>query len=170
MTITQTIELVTNVNIFTPLRPRGKNSTIDFSARGFSYVEVLIATFLIAVTLVPAMEALQPGIQGSTIHKTYTEDRYQIAAKMESILAEPFGVLETAASAAGSATTPTSYSDTVTHPNGRQITRQVYLSLYDGDNSDSDNDPFTGTDPDLIWAKVIIEGTPYAVESLSTRY
>ena len=75
-----------------------------------------------------------------------------------------------AASAAGNATTPTSYSDTVTYPDGRQITLQVYLSLYDGDNADTDNDVFSGTDPDLLWLRVAIDGTPYALESLVTRY
>ena len=170
MSTNQTIELIKIPKNLGPQRSRAKNSTIDSCAWGFSYIEVLIATFLIAVSLVPAMEALQSGIQGSTIHKTFSEDRYQLVAKMESVLAEPFGFLDIAASAVGSSTIPTSYSDTVIYQGGRQITRQVYLSLYDGDNADTDNDPFTGTDPDLIWTKVVIEGTPYAVESLSTRY
>jgi len=36
---------------------------------GLSYIEVLVATLLIAVALVPMMEALGPGLQGSEIHR-----------------------------------------------------------------------------------------------------
>ena len=41
----------------------------------------------------------------------------------------------------------------------------VYLSLYDGDNLDGDNNPLTGADPDLIWIRVEIEDS---VQSLQT--
>ena len=135
---------------------------------GFSYVEVLVASVLLAVTLVPAMEALQPGIQGAGIHKMYNEDRYQLIEKMEEVLVEPIASLQAAAIAAGSPTTSSSYTDTIVLDDGRQITRQVFLSAYDGDNADSDNNPFTGTDSDLLWLKVVIEGTPHALENLST--
>ncbi len=143
----------------------------EFSLRcdqGFAYIEVLVASFLLAVTLVPALEALQPGIQGTSIHKIYSEDRYQLIAKMEEVLAEPFAALQAAATLAGDPNTTTSYTDTVTFSNGRQITREVYLSAYDGDNADTDNNPFTGTDPDLLWIRVVIEGTSHAFENLTT--
>ena len=42
---------------------------------GFSYVEVLIATVLISVSLVPAMEALRTGLLGSGIHVETVELR-----------------------------------------------------------------------------------------------
>ena len=35
---------------------------------GFSYMELLVATLLIVIMLVPALEAMQSGIQGSGIH------------------------------------------------------------------------------------------------------
>lgn len=138
-------------------------------ANGFSYVEVLVASFLLAVTLVPALEALQPGIQGTSVYKIYIEDRYQLIAKMEALLAEPFTALQIAATAAGGPGSTTTYTDIITLANGRQLTREVYLSAYDGDNADADNDPFTGADPDLLWIKVVIEGTSHALENLSTR-
>jgi len=134
---------------------------------GFSYVEVIVASFLLAITLVPALEALQPGIQGTGIHQRYSENQYQLTAKMEEILAEPFADLQSVAIATGDPDTSTSYTDTVTLSNGRQITRDVFLSTYDGDNVDADNDPFTGMDADLIWIKVMIEGTPHALENLT---
>jgi len=137
---------------------------------GFSYVEVLIAVVLIALTLVPAMEALQPGIAGTGIHEMLAEDHYQLAGRLEQVLTEPFGQLNSAANAAGSPTTPSSYSDVFTYPDGRQITRNVFLSRYDGDNADTDNNPFTGTDDGLLWVQITIAGTGAIIESLVSEY
>ncbi len=136
---------------------------------GLSYMEVLVATFLIAITLVPALEALRPAIQAAGAHESHMQDHYQLAAKLEAVLAEPLADLDAAAAAAGDATTPTSYSDTLTYADGRQITRQVYLSRYDGDNADGDNDPFTGTDSGLLWVRVAIPGTVHALETLLSQ-
>ncbi|MGB5396845.1 MAG: hypothetical protein WBN96_06820 [Gammaproteobacteria bacterium] len=133
---------------------------------GFSYVEVLIAVVLIGVTLVPAMEALQPGIVGSRIHSLNAEDHYQLAGRFEQLLAEPFNSLDSAAATAGNATTPTSYSDVFSYPDGRQITRNVFISRYDADNADADNDPFTGTDAGLLWLQIRIAGTGAGFETL----
>ena len=133
---------------------------------GFSYVEVLIAVVLIVVALVPALDALIPGVAGSGIHETLAEDHYQLTGRLEQVLVEPYGQLNSAANAAGSPTTPTTYSDVFTYPNGRQITRNVFLSRYDADNADADNDPFTGTDDGLLWVRVAIAGTGMVIESL----
>ncbi len=138
--------------------------------RGFSYTEVLVATVLIAIALVPALEALQPAIQGAGIHEHYAEDHYLLSAMMEELLAEPFAELEAAALAAGDATTPTTYSDIVNTAHGRSLTRQVYLSRYDGDNADGDDDPFTDTDDGLLWVRVELEGSHLALESLTSLY
>ena len=129
------------------------------SMAGFSYVEVLVAVVLIATVLVPAMEALQPGLAGSSIHEIIAEDHYELTGRLEVVLAEPFTVLDSAAIAAGNATTPSSYSDVFTYPDGRQITRNVFLSRYDGDNADTDNNPFTGVDDGLLWVQVTIAGS-----------
>jgi Tfp pilus assembly protein PilV len=74
-----------------------KATSLAFSQTGFSYVEVLVATVLIATALVPALDALQPGIQASQIHHVQTENRYLLTAKMEAVLAEPFADLDAAA-------------------------------------------------------------------------
>ena len=136
---------------------------------GLSYVEVLVAVALIALTLVPAMDALLTGLAGSGIHESTAEDQYRLTAKLEQVLAEPFTRLDSAAAAAGNATTPTSYSDVVAYADGRQITRNVFLSRYDGDNADGDGDPFTGTDQGLLWVQVTIAGTAARIESLITN-
>jgi len=142
----------------------------SFSA-GFSYIEVLLAIALIAVCLAPALDALRVAVSGAAIHEASLVDRYALQAKMEEVLAEPFAALTDAATAAGSPTAPTSYSDTapLTTTDGRQITREVYIWPYDGDNTDSDNDPFTGTDPGLLYVKVQINGALFALETLTTH-
>ena len=137
---------------------------------GFSYVEVLIATVLIAIVLVPAMDALLPGIQGSSIHETRTEDHYRLLAKIEEVLAEPFSDLDAAAIAAGNPTTPTSYWDVFTYPDGRQITRNIFISRYDADNADADDDPFTGVDQGLLWVRGTIAGSSLRIETLTSVY
>ena len=133
---------------------------------GISYVEVLVSVVLIAIVLVPAMEALQPGMAGSGIHEIIAEDHYRLTGKFEEVLAEPFVDLDIAAITAGSATTATAYSDVFTYPNGRQITRNVFIAQYEADNADSDNDPFTGIDIGLLWVQVEIAGTELRLETL----
>lgn len=137
---------------------------------GFSYVEVMVATVLIAITLVPAMDALLPGINGGGIHKSRSEDHYQLLGRVEEILAEPFANLNAAATAAGNPTTATSYSDVYTYANGRQIKRAIFISQYDGDNADADNDPFTGTDAGLLWVQGVIAGSSLRYEVLTSVY
>ena len=137
---------------------------------GLTYVEVLVAIVLIMVVLVPALDALQPGVTGAGIHASRSEDHHRLAGHMEFVLAQPFADLDTAALAAGSPATPSSYSDIVTHADGRQVTRNVFLSRYDSDNADVDNDPFTGTEDDLLWLRVEIANTADALETLVSVY
>ncbi|MCP4208939.1 MAG: type II secretion system protein [Shimia sp.] len=134
--------------------------------RGFSYTETLIATVLIALALVPALEALQPGIQGSGIHQNQTENHYLLTTRLEEVLAQPFTDLEDAAQSAGGPNTPTDYSDSVNTTGGRTVNRQVYLSRYDGDNADADDAPFTGTDDGLLWVRVAIDDSEQAIETV----
>lgn len=133
---------------------------------GFSYTEVLVATFLIAIVLVPAIEALHSGIQGSTIHYNHAEQHYRLQEKMEEILARPFSELEQAADLAGASTViVNSYSDAA----GSNDRRLVYIARYDGDNADADNDPFTDVDNGLLWLRVQIEGGADAIDTLSKQ-
>ena len=133
---------------------------------GIAYIEILLAILLIVMTLVPALEALQPGLDGAGIHEDRLADHYQLAGRLEELLAEPYGDLDDAATAAGDRFTPTTYSDVVTQPDGRQLTRNVFLSRYDIDNADADNDPFTGIDDGLLWVRVEFAGTADGMETL----
>ena len=132
---------------------------------GLTLVEVLVSVVLLAILLVPAMRALQTGVVGAEVHSDLASGHYQLTSRLEELLAEPFADLSDAAIAAGSSTTPSSYSDPAGPP-GRLL---VYLSLYDGDNADADGDPFTGTEPDLLWIRVDIEDSVHTLETIKAR-
>lgn len=130
-------------------------------------MEVLATSFILAVCITPALEAFYSGIQGSSIGETTTIDMFYLNGKMEEMLGKPFPELS---ASTGNPTTPSSFSDIITTTDNRQLSRLVYLSKYDGDNADGDNNGFTGTDENLIWIKTELEGTAYSVESLVSAY
>jgi len=129
---------------------------------GLTLVEVLVAMVLLAILLVPAINALQTGIFGASVHNDVASSHYRLRSRLEELLAEPFADLSDAAIAAGSPTNPSSYSEPAGPP-GRLL---VYLSLYDGDNADADNDAFTGTESDLLWIRIDIDGSVYTLQTL----
>jgi len=143
---------------------------------GLTYVEVLVAMAILAVALVPALEALHTGMLGTAIYESTSREHYAATAKMEELLAEQHGALLAAAASAGDELTPSSFSDAPATPNRRL----VFLGLYDADNADGDNnlftvpdlnldgdnDPFTGY-AGLIWVHVAVEGSVTTLESLS---
>ena len=141
-------------------------SSSDFKQCGLSYVEVLIAVVLLGVSLVPAMEALTTGIQASGVNESHITQHFYLQAKFEEVLAQKFSYLKTEAKAVASPTVATAYSDSP----GSADRRLVYLSLYDGDNKDADNDPFTGMDQNLIWVRATIENSNHVFESLTAKH
>jgi len=141
---------------------------------GFSYVEVLVASFLVAIALVPAMDALKTGILSADVHQDLTEGHYSRLKKMAELQAEPFTNLLNAAEVASNNTTATSYSDAA----GSANRNLVYIALYDADaspftitdtNVDGDNDPYTGNTANLLWVRVMTEGNPQTLETLIRR-
>ena len=134
---------------------------MNAKAAGFSYIEVLVATVLIALVLVPSIEALQSGVQGSAAHAAFAVNNFRLRDKLEETLARPFA--ELAAIAEDETTViPPPYSD----PPGTADRRLVYIARYDGDDADADGDPFSGEDDGLLWLRVRIAGTHYDVETL----
>ncbi|MBT8441070.1 MAG: hypothetical protein KJO76_01695 [Gammaproteobacteria bacterium] len=144
---------------------------------GLTYVEVMLATLIIGVALVPAIEALHTGVLGTEVYESTTADQYAALSKMEQVLAEPHSALISAAGIAGAPSIPSSYSDAPLSPR-RSL---VFLGLYDAEDNDGDGDPFTVTDPNLdadnnpftnytglIWVGVEIEGSITHIESLSS--
>jgi len=136
---------------------------------GLTYMEVLLATVLIALLLVPGLQALHSGLQSTVEQSGLEEEQALLQGRLADLLAVPFATLDAAAQAAGAPTTASSLSDTVTLSDGRSLSRQVFLSRYDGDNADADDDPYTGTDAGLLWLRVAIAGTTLAVETLTAH-
>ena len=136
------------------------------SCRGFSYVEVLVAMMLLGVCLVPAMEALQPAVLGTSISERYVLNQGRVQSRFEEVLAEPYFSLQAAADVAGAPTVATGYSDAPVIED-RLL---VYIGAYDGDNTDGDNNPFTDTDADLLWVRVVTETSGHTRECLVSRY
>ncbi len=133
--------------------------------KGLTLVEVLVTVGLLAVLLIPAINALHIGAAGADVHADIASGHYQMTSRVEELLAEPFSDLSDAAIAAGSSTTPSSYSDPAGPP-GRLL---VYLSLYDGDNADTDDNPFTGTDDGLLWMRIDIEDSVHTLQTITAR-
>jgi Tfp pilus assembly protein PilV len=132
---------------------------------GLSYVEVVVATLLITVALVPMIEALAPGVQGSALHRQQAESHYALTGKLETVLAEPFAALDAAATVAGAYTTPTSYSDLAA-----VVPHQVFIWRYDADDADADGNVFTGGEDDLLWVQVQSQNGSQVLETLLSQY
>ncbi len=132
---------------------------------GLSYVEVLVATVLIAIALVPMMESLQPGLQGSEIHRQQSEVHFALRGRLESVLAEPFTSLDAAATAAGAHTTATSYSDLAA-----LVPHEVFIWRYDVDNADNDGDPYTGGETDMLWLRIASLDGRFTIQTLLSPY
>lgn len=122
---------------------------------GFSYLEVVLATALVALALVPALEALEIGIRGGGIHELEVTRHYHVLGKMEEVLAQPFVDLEAEAAASGNG--PTAYSDA----SGSPDRREVFLLGYDADG-------VGGPDPGILLVRVRIDDTEHVLETLTT--
>ncbi len=142
--------------------------------RGFSYIEVLVAMFILAITIVPAMEGIQSGIQGAGIHQSLSRQHYALTKRMEEVQADSYINMLAAAQTASNANTPSSYSD----PSGQKDRILVFLALYDADtnpftlvdaNNDSDGDIYTGDSSNLLWLRVELENSALNLETLISR-
>ena len=136
----------------------------------------MVATVLVAIALLPAMDGLYTAMRGNDVYESSSRQHYAALALMEDMLAEPFSLLTDAAAVVGSETTPSSYSDA----GGTPDRRLVFIALYDGDNADGDGNVFTVPDPNLdgdnnpytgyaglLWVRVEVEGSVISLESLT---
>ena len=72
---------------------------------GFSYVEVLIASMLVAVCLAPALQSLQTGVMASSVLNDSAGTGLSLRGKLEEVLGRPYAVLDFAANRAASSAT-----------------------------------------------------------------
>lgn len=126
---------------------------------GLTYLEVLIATLVLLIGLVPALDALRTAVTGTATNEGYVAAQHRLGGRLEEVLAEPFSDLD---AAAGAPTTPSSYSEAPGTP-GRLL---IFLARYDGDDADGNGNPFNGGDEGLLWVQAVIEDTPYTLETL----
>lgn len=103
--------------------------SIGIDQRGFSYVEILLSVVLLALLLVPALEALQSAIAGDR-NAALVGRHLALQDKMERVLARPFVDLYAQTYAAGGNTT-TSVSATLSDPVDAPARRNVMLYRYD---------------------------------------
>lgn len=134
---------------------------------GLSYVEILIAITLIAVALVPAINALFPAMIGSANYRSDSEQHYHLAAKLETVLAENYTVLDEEAVGLADRTTPSMlFSDTA----GSEQRRLVFLSRYQPGDALVPIASFTTDDVGMLWVSVSLENDDLKLESLVSQY
>ena len=129
--------------------------------RGFTYLEVLVSMLLIAIVLVPALDALQSGIQAGTLHREAAVSRALLAGRLEQTLSEPFSRLSELASLAGGLD---SVVDALSDAPGTTNRRLVHLAHYDAETQ-----TFSGTETGLLWVRVVLEENGETLETLSAR-
>lgn len=129
------------------------------NSRGFAYVEVIIATVILALTIPPALEALSSGVASSRHAIADGQRLLKLSGRYEELLTEPFATLD--AAQAGKAT-PSSLSEPAATPD-RIL---VFISGWDADDADADGDPYTGVDPGILWMRLEIENTPLNIDTL----
>ena len=132
---------------------------------GLSYIEVMVATLLLTIALVPMMDALKPGLQGAQIHREQADTRFALGGKLEQVLAEPFDDLDAAATAAGAFDVATIYSDLAA-----RVPHEVFIWRWDVDNADADDDELTGGEDDILWVRVATADGVTELQTLISRY
>lgn len=131
---------------------------------GFTYTEVLLSAVLLAVLVVPALQALQTGIAGGAT-QSVAERSPILSAKMEEVLSNPFPELYAATYVSGANTTGVNatYSDAV----GATDRRVVVLYRYDASAK-----ALSANDTGLLYVSVYYsaESTANALNTLAGRW
>lgn len=119
------------------LTPKSLKETYS-RQRGFSYAEVLLSVMLLAMLLVPAMQALNTAILGGS--NNLAARQFNLRNKMEEVLSKPFGKLYAETYLSGGNTT-TSVSANFSDASGAADRRIVVLYRFDAaTNALSSND------------------------------
>ena len=145
---------------------------------GFSYTEVLIATALISISLVPALNALNGNTLLFNQLKNSSDFHNQRVSYMETILSMPYRELYRHAADINSRSNKSNLSDPI-----QQLS--VYIGFHDLDNIDTDDDtetidddnldgdsnPFTNntTPINTLWIKVVLDNDPEELITLVTN-
>lgn len=142
-----------------------KTLTFNPSAQsGFSYAEVLLSVVLLGILLVPALQALNTAISGST--GNLSARQLALRSKTEEVLSRPFSALDAETQPPGTNTT-TSVSATFSDAAGATDRRVVVLYRYDAATN-----ALSPTDKGLLYVSVYYEadGSAHALNTLAGRW
>lgn len=131
--------------------------------RGFAYAEVLIAAVILALCAVPAADAIRNGMDASRIGQSKAAELRCVRNQMDTVLAEPYFVLNRAAG-----TPAYNLADDATC-----AARTVVLSLKQFDGANLNDLPATASDEKkstaLILVQVTLANSTYSFSSVITR-
>jgi len=130
-------------------------------ARGFAYIEVLVAMVLVVAALVPALQALQTSVRGSQVIGAAASRDMLLRAKMEEVLGKPFDTLNAETFLTGGNTT-TSVSAALSDAAGAE--RRIVI-LYRTDGS-----AVSASDTGLVRVRVAFEAGGTALETLRSKW
>lgn len=119
---------------------------------GVAYVEAVLATVMVAVLLVPALNALTTGLLGTEVRSELGNQALSLQSKLDEVLAKPYSTL-LAETNAPNANSPSTVSAALSDPPG-PARRIVTLYRTEGDRVASEAD--TG----LLHIRVAWEGAP----------
>jgi Tfp pilus assembly protein PilV len=133
--------------------------------RGFAYTEVLLSAVLLAVLLVPALQALQTGVRGGATSATAARPP-ALSAKMEEVLSNPFATLY-AQTYAGGGNSDTAVKASLSDAAGATDRRVVVTYRYD-----SSTKALSSSDTGLLYLRVYYEadGSAIALNTLAGRW
>jgi hypothetical protein len=132
--------------------------------QGFSYAEVLLSVLLLAILLVPAVQALNTGIAGRG-HNPASQ-QLSLRSKMEEVVSNPFGELYSETNMPGG-NTLTSVSTKFSDAAGATDRRVVVLYRFDAATN-----LLSSTDTGLLYVNVYYEteGSANALNTLVGRW
>ncbi len=129
---------------------------------GFTYLEILVATTVLALGLIPAVSALQTASRGTAITQDLDAQFLRMSSTMEEILAQPYSQIFSLHQPLSAGAVSTLWSDS-DESDARIL---VYVEPYDADNLDGDADVLTGTDDGILRVTVVWDGTGHQLQSL----
>lgn len=133
--------------------------------RGFAYVEVLLSVALLAILLVPAMEALTTAVSGGA--GNVAARQLALRSRMEEVLSQPFSALFDETKLPGGNTT-TSVSATFSDAAGAPDRITVVLYRFDAAANALTSSEVTG----LVFVSVYYEadGSATALNTLAGKW
>ena len=136
----------------------------NVNQRGFSYAEVLVSVMLLAILLVPAMQALNTAIIGGS--SNVAARQLNLRNKMEEVLSKTYNMLYAETKLSGGNTT-TSVSTNYSDASGTSGRRVVVLYRFD-----TSTNALSASDTGVLYVSVYYEaeGSASALNTLVGRW